>query len=590
MGNYRNFELTSYYVAGGTAWSTKERLIQDIEWYKRYMKLDKVYIEAFRDETFAPEEQVRMVKETFEAAGIRTAGGITTAITTPAGEKPKQRVFNTFCYNDEKMLSVLKKAVTLTAKIFDSILIDDFFFTNCTCELCRRGRDEYNKAHGITDGSWQGYRVALLRKVSQEYMIGVAKAVNPRCKMIIKYPNWMESYQETGYDPISQKDLFGGIYTGTETRDPLHTDQHLPRYLSYSLMTYMERMLPGGNGGGWFDSFDCQLMDYYLEQAYMTCFSKPREVLLFCFQSLIENPLVPALGFRLEALDRLLSDLGNPIGVPCYIPNGSQGEDNVQDFLGMCGFPIIPTPWFEKNAPILFLTESSAYDADILDKLEDYVAAGGKAIVTSGFMKAMLGKGIERLTSIRNRGRVITTNEFIQQYSDGRRGFQNEVCADPITFPVLEYRNNSTWGALCKAKKNEESYTLLARDTYGEGEMLTMVVPESFPDLYRLPKHVISRLRSEFEVNGIQFDGPSGISLFPYDNDTFVFYTYATSSACDADLLVSVKGAKALKALNPPRFFGRDVPDIKPLFMRDEYAVFALKAFVGKFFGFKIIR
>ena len=30
------------------------------------------------------------------------------------------------------------------------------------------------------------------------------------------------------------------------------TDQHLPRYLSYSLMTYMEAMWPGHNDGGWF--------------------------------------------------------------------------------------------------------------------------------------------------------------------------------------------------------------------------------------------------------------------------------------------------------------------------------------------------
>ena len=35
---------------------------------------------------------------------------------------------------------------------------------------------------------------------------------------------------------------------------------------------------------------------------------------------------------------------------------------------------------------------------------------------------------------------------------------------------------------------------------------------------------------------------------------------------------------------------GRSKSLVKPLFMRDEYAVFALKAFVGKFFGFKIIR
>ena len=229
MGNYRNFELTTYFVAGGTVKADREKLKKDIAWFGRYLKLDKVYLEAFRGGDFATEEQVRMVKETFEEAGIKVEGGITTAIPTPEGDKPKQRLFDTFCYNDPKMLKTLKDAVELTARVFDKFMIDDFFFSNCTCEACRKGRDAFNAANGIEDGSWQGYRVDLLRKISKEYMIDAAKAVNPNCQVIIKYPNWMESFQETGYDPMSQKDLFDGIYTGTETRDPLHTDQHLPR-------------------------------------------------------------------------------------------------------------------------------------------------------------------------------------------------------------------------------------------------------------------------------------------------------------------------------------------------------------------------
>jgi hypothetical protein len=35
-----------------------------------------------------------------------------------------------------------------------------------------------------------------------------AKEANPNCKVIIKYPNWAESYQESGYNPIVQKDIF----------------------------------------------------------------------------------------------------------------------------------------------------------------------------------------------------------------------------------------------------------------------------------------------------------------------------------------------------------------------------------------------
>ena len=56
--------------------------------------------------------------------------------------------------------------------------------------------------------------------------------------MIIKYPNWIESYQETGYNPEAQAEIFDYVYTGTETRDPLFTHQHLPRYSSYSLMRF----------------------------------------------------------------------------------------------------------------------------------------------------------------------------------------------------------------------------------------------------------------------------------------------------------------------------------------------------------------
>ena len=589
MGNYRNFALTTFFVAGGTVKATEEKLKKDIAWFNRYMKLDKVYVEAFRGGDFATEEQVRMVKETFEKAGIRTEGGITTAIPTPEGDKPKQRLFDTFCYNDPKMLATLKKAVELTAKVFDSILIDDFFFSNCTCEACRKGRDRYNEENGIEDGSWQGYRVNLLQRISKEYMIDAAKAVNPNCKVIIKYPNWMESYQETGYDPMSQKGMFDGIYTGTETRDPLHTDQHLPRYLSYSLMTYMEQMLPGGNGGGWFDPYSCPVMDYYLEQAYLTCFSKPKELMMFCFQSLVGSPLIPALGCQLEKLDELMDSLGTPIGIPCYIPNASQGEDNVQDFLGMCGFPIRTTPYFEADAPTMLLTASSAYDEEILDKLESYVAAGGKAIVTSGFITEMLGEGIERLTSIRYRGRVVTVNEFLAEPVRGF-GFRECVGTADVTVPILEFRNNATWGALVKARKNEESYLLLGRDTYGDGQMLTLVVPDSFPDLYRLPEGVLNRMRAEFMVNGITLEGPSGISLFPYDNDTFVIYSYVTSQAKDSEVTIRIRGAKGLKMLNAPSFFKKDFT-LEPLYTeKDGTAVFRTRAAVGQFAGYRIVR
>ena len=128
----------------------------------------------------------------------------------------------------------------------------------------------------IADGSGEAYGLDLMRRVSREDVIEPAKKANPACRITIKYPNWAESYQETGYNPKAQREMFDRIYTGTETRDPVTTDQHLPRYLSFSLMTYFESMWPGHNGGGWFDTFDTHITEHYLEQAYLTAYAKPR--------------------------------------------------------------------------------------------------------------------------------------------------------------------------------------------------------------------------------------------------------------------------------------------------------------------------
>ncbi len=320
MGNYRNFKLVVYFVAHGTQNETREKLEEELQFFGKHMRLDKVYLEPYRD-IFATAEQVEMCKAVFEEHGIEVAGGITTTIPTPEGDEPKARMFNTFCYNDPKMVAKLKEVSRFLGEHFSEFIIDDFYFTNCTCDLCRAGRDTYNREQGITDGSWQAYRLWLMEKVSREYMIAPAKAANPNCKITIKYPNWAESYQETGYNPAAQRKLFDMVYTGTEARDPFVQDQHLPRYLSYSLMTYFENMWPGHNGGGWFDPFDLYVTEHYLEQAYLTAFAKPKEMMMFCFQALMGSMNVPALGYQLDKLDRLLDDAGNPVGIMCYLPD-----------------------------------------------------------------------------------------------------------------------------------------------------------------------------------------------------------------------------------------------------------------------------
>ena len=582
MGNYRNFTLTTYFVAHATAHVTEAQLEEQLTFILRHLRLDKVYLEPFRGE-MATHEQVEMCRRVFERHGIQVAGGLTTVMDTPEGSRPKARLFNTLCYNDPAMVEKLKQVSAFIGGHFDEFIIDDFFFTNCMCADCVREKERFNRTHGIQDGSWQAYRLDLMRRASQEYVIGPAKAANPSCRITIKYPNWAESYQETGYNPKEQREMFDRIYTGTETRDPVTTDQHLPRYLSFSLMTYFEKMWPGHNGGGWFDTFDTHITEHYLEQAYLTAFSKPQELMLFCFQSLLDNMYTPALGFQLDKLDAVLDTVGTPRGIACYLPDNCQGEDNVQDFLGMCGFPVVCTPYFPENEMQIMLTRSSACDPDVVEKLKAWLEkTGGDALITTGFMDAVQGKGIEALTSIRLRGRSVTTDAFRVEQAGKQYISLYPAGVRPIRIPVAEFRNNSTW-AVVKGSHGEESYGLLLRDDYMDGRLWTLSVPDAFPDFYAMPEQVLSRIRQAFPVEGVWLEGPARIGLFVYDNDSFILYPFVMEGVQRQLVRVHVKCASALQITGQKR-------SLTPLYHEGEDAVFELPVMPGKFLTCRIVK
>lgn len=98
--------------------------------------------------------------------------------------------------------------------MFDEIILDDYYFTNCRCELCI-------KAKGSK--SWTNFRLKQLEEAAKSLIIKPAKSVNPNVNLIIKYPNWYEHYQFLGYNLDVESKLFDMIYTGIETRDLRNT-------------------------------------------------------------------------------------------------------------------------------------------------------------------------------------------------------------------------------------------------------------------------------------------------------------------------------------------------------------------------------
>ena len=541
--HYKNFKTVTYCVAGWVNRITEEELREQADFLQKYVGIDKIYLETYRDE-FAKKEQLDMFKRVMKDYGIEVSGGITTV--TPdlnESDKKRQRLFNTFCYCNEPMRARLKEVSEYTASQFDEFIIDDFFFTQCQCEDCIREKG---------NRSWEEFRLEKMMEVSRDLIIGPAKKVNPKVHIIIKYPNWRESFAQTGYNPGQQPAIFDSIYTGTETRHGAQTDQHLPRYLSYSLMRYFESVAPGRNGGGWFDPFDCDRIDTYLEQVYLTAFAKPKEIMMFCWPALAGNRRATPLGFMYSKLDAIVGQLGEPVGLKTYIPFNSQGEDHLEDFLGMIGVPMEPVCEFPSDCEKLLLTASALKDEKIIEKIEAFVRHGGNAIVTSGFVIGALKKWPEQfgqLTGVSYRERVLTADEFHYNINGNYRTAYVKS-AMPITFPSIEHRNNASWSVM-NAGHGEYHESILCYDTYGKGRLTILNVPDMPSRLYDLPVPVLTQIRQELDVCSLTIDGGAGVSLFAYDNKTFGLYCHTWDACVPQEFDIHVKGeVKELRRLS----------------------------------------
>ena len=395
---YRNFELAIYCRVDDV------RRMAEGDWLEKTyaalakdLKIGKVYLETHRSRVTNDRETMLKVKRFFESRGIKTAGGITLVA-------DEGREFKQFSYTSPADRKHVEEVVRFTASLFDELILDDFFFTTTKTE-------SDIQAKGTR--SWSDFRLALMREAAQSLVIGPAKAVNPKIKVVIKYPNWYEHFPYAGFDLEAEPRMFDGIYTGTETRDPVLTHQHLQTYQSYSIMRYFENIKPGGNGGGWVDPFGRVTLDRYAEQIALTVLAKAREITLFCFSDLIDpirqpdgsmaaaSRVAPVAGETLERTDALLSRLGNPVGVSAYKPYHSSGEDFLHSFLGMVGVPVELTPQFREDAPVVFLNASARPRPR--DRLAHRQAAAGRQDGRRHHrpLKALQGKGIEQFATSR---------------------------------------------------------------------------------------------------------------------------------------------------------------------------------------------
>ena len=357
--------------------SSEAGIDQAIAWCKN-TGVTHAFVESFRDGYTAERNALEHVMKRFAEAGIDVSGCV-----TPTNVGKKSTGWDPIsCYTDESTQKRAQEIFEYAASLADEIMIDDFWFTDCECDACR-------KAKG--DQSWSQYRCDLMVKVSRERILAPARAVNPDVKIIIKYPQWYDQFHNRGYEVVRQTADFDRIWVGTETRD--YADKQWGgkvQYEGYYIMRWLGEIGGPKCGGGWFDPYGTHEATY-VEQARQTVLADAREMLLFCYGSLLEGTgpanveklrtEIPGL-FQLAAMVR-----GKPLrGIAAPKPPSSDGgnEQYVYDFVGMLGLPLVPTAEIRADAKAVFLPVHAMKDPQLNAKLAAMLKAGAPVLVTDG--------------------------------------------------------------------------------------------------------------------------------------------------------------------------------------------------------------
>ncbi|MDE3201884.1 MAG: hypothetical protein KGN79_13295 [Acidobacteriota bacterium] len=536
------------------------------------VKVDKVYIETYRSGLIADDALIERVKKFFLNQGVEVAGGIAyVGGGDNAGRvgnfKETQKVepgqFISLCYTDPAQRDLVKKMAELTARHFNEIILDDFFFynTKTASDIAAKG-----------DESWTSFRLRTMDKVAQDLVVNAARSVNPNVKVIIKFPNWYEHFQANGYDLDQEPKIFNGIYTGTETRDPIHNDQHLQQYESYEIIRYFDNIAPGRNGGGWVDTYGTLYLDRYAEQLWDTMLAKTPQIMLFQYSDLLKAAeagdrrawstldttfkmsdlhnwstrngatgapsYAAAAGYALSSVNAVVGKLGKPIGIANYKPYQSIGEDYLPNFLGMIGLPIEMVPEFPTDAKTVLLTEDAKFDPQIVSKIKAHLLKGGTVIITSGLLKALQGNAPNQIGQLAEIS--LTGNTLSADHYQGPFGMPGGPLPHNILMPEISFMTNDAWPEV-RLTANGNGAPLLFQDHYANGLLYILDIPDNPFDLYDLPQPVLTSLR-RYLLRGfpVQFDAPSQVSFFAYDNNSFVAESFRDHPA---NVVISLPGA-----------------------------------------------
>jgi hypothetical protein len=600
QGHYKSFTVSTYLIQGTVQSMIDGRTDPAETWSNltRNLKIDKIYIEVMRNHTFVDEAGLEKLKKFYQDQGVQVCGGLAYSVSEANG-------YQGFDYADPENRAFAKKAVEMAARHFDEILLDDYYFFDRKTDL-----DIQAKGHK----TWTHYRLETMREVTKNLIVGAAKAVNPKCKIIIKMANWYDQYASMGNDTEMVPLIADGMFSGTESRLWEGQEQHLQPYLSYDIMRFMDNLKPGVNQGGWVDQGGSNPIDRYSEQLLDTVFARCPEMCCFNYAGMLMRIRTNSINSRtwadqptslnlaevqktigpddnftfadiaaytLGKVDQVLTNIGKPVGIKCYTPYHATGEEFLHDYLGMIGLPMDIFPQFPTNADMVLLTEQAKSDPNIIQKIKTQLEAGKSVCVTSGFVRAMKGKGIEDLCELETTGATVPVRRFAFAGGPGApfRGFgmaRRDGEPDPfaaardILIPEIKYANiltHDAWGDALGISPGGTTYPVVLSCDYSQGKFYILTIPNDPADLYALPPAVLSVIRAALaKAEPVRIDNaPAQVALFRYDNKAFIVQNFLST---EAEVTISVAGTateirdlmtgKTLSpAPEPERGFGR---------------------------------
>ena len=595
---FENFKVSTYIRAQDVARMDDEKFLKSTwETVSQQVDLDKIYLETHRDAFTVPEKTMLKVKKFFESKGLEVGGGITYTRSEPTD-------FETYSYARPDERKIVKEVAEYTAKLFDDFILDDFFFIDLK-------NDDEIAAKG--NKSWTEYRLRLMADAGRELVVNPAKAVNPRVKVIVKYPNWYDHFHGLGFNLEEEPAYFDGIWTGTETRDP-GSAQHLQNYLSYNVVRYFDniapgkrsadgRLLPEGrkNGGGWVDAGGIHMsMDRYAEQLHLTMLSKTPEIILWNYMQLYEVKITPQQRARwqeaassfnydqmvapytrngktitptslarfadvtLHQTDKLVGQLGNPIGLVSYKPYHSNGEEFLQNYLGMIGLPMDMHPQFLTDRQQILLTEQAAKDKQIVEKIKQQLKKGGDVIITTGLLKAIRHE-IADVCELYCGDLKAIVNDF---------GWNGKSEREFI-IPQVKYFTNDAWEVVSAGRPlngGVSGYPILLRDTYSKGMLFVLTIPDDYGNLYDFPAGALNIIRRAMSKDvGVYIEGPSKVALFPYDNKTMVVENF-NDEPVNVKVVVCAKVTNMRNLLTGEQLKPAELPKPQMMFFRSRFS------------------